>query len=103
VIMSTFPKARCAMRFTALVPVAVLALAACDNSSTVTAPTSTPPVVGPSVPVVGASLIVTIVEWTPQGERPLSGAYVWAQVPFPQDDPPWWSPSKLRADEFGRV
>ena len=68
------------MRFTELVLVPIVILATCCGRSTpptATAPSTTPPVGPPSPP----SLIGTVVEWTPQGERPLGGAFGWGQDP----------------------
>jgi hypothetical protein len=65
------------MRVPGLLLIPIVALAACGGPSTVTAPTPTPTTTPTPTP---ASLIGTISEWTPQGERPLSGAYVWALI-----------------------
>ncbi len=60
--------------------------------SMVTAPSPTPPIAPPVLP----SLIGTVVERTPQGERPLSGAFVWGQFHGGS------MLGQVRADEFGR-
>lgn len=67
------------MRFTELVLAPIVFLAACGGSGSpmATAPSSPPPVGPPAPPSL--SLIGTVVEWTPQGQRPLGGAFVWGQ------------------------
>jgi hypothetical protein len=80
------------MRFAELVLVPTVILVGCGGSSTVTAPSPTPPI----APPVLASLIGTVVERTPQGERPLGGAFVWGQL---HGGPVL---GEVRADEFGR-
>lgn len=68
------------MRFAGLVLVPTVILVGCGGSSTVTAPTVTAPSPTPPIaPPVLTSLIGTVIERTPQGERPLGGASVWGQ------------------------
>lgn len=95
------------MRFTELVLVPIVILVACGGSSTVTAPSPTPPIAPPSTtppiaPPVLTSLIGTVVERTPQGERRLGGALVWGQLHGGPFLPPVRSFLGVRADEFGR-
>lgn len=55
-------------------------------------PSPTPPI----APAVLTSLIGTVVDRTPQGERPLGGAFVWGQLHSGR------LLGQVRADEFGR-
>ena len=57
-----------------------------------TAPSPTPPIAPPVV----SSLMGTVVERTPQGERPLGGAFVWGQFHGGS------LLGQVCADEFGR-
>lgn len=85
------------MRFTGFVVVPLAILTACTESSqTLTAPPSpTPNAPPPALP----SLSGTVVEWTPQGERPLAEAFVWG---FYHDLNVGPLLRQVRADEFGR-
>jgi hypothetical protein len=68
-------------------------------SSTVTAPSPAPPIAPPVV----LSLTGTVVERTPQGERPLGGAFVWGELG--QLDSSFRGSfllGQVRADEVGR-
>jgi len=74
----------------------LLLMTACGDkdSSPPTSPGDTTPIATP----VLVSLSGTVVEWTPQGERPLSGVPVWGFFPNLRSDPlPY-----VRTDEFGR-
>ena len=86
------------MRFAELVLIPTVVLVGCGGSSTVTAPSPTPPI----APPVLNSLIGTVVERTPQGERPLGGAYVWGQVLSGQLPGSNLLLGQVHADEFGR-
>jgi hypothetical protein len=89
------------MRFSELVLVPIVFLVGCGGSPTVTAPTPTRPVASPALPSAtgtspAPSLIGTVVERTPQGERPVGGAFVWGQL-FPGS-----VLAQVRTDELGR-
>ena len=86
------------MRFAELVLVPTVILVGCGGSSTVTAPSPTPPIASPFV----TSLTGTVVERTPQGERPLGGASVWGQVLSGQFPGSNWTLGQVGSDEFGR-
>jgi len=63
------------------------------------APTPSPTVPSPTPPIappVVSSLMGTVVERTPQGERPLGGAFVWGQLHGAS------LLGQVRADEIGR-
>jgi len=68
---------------TVLIFVALSSAVACGGRPTVASPPVVPlaPSATPSnPPLARTSLTGTVVEWTPQGERPLVGAYVWGQI-----------------------
>jgi hypothetical protein len=80
------------MRFAQFVLFLAVILAGCGGSSRVTAPSPTPSF----VPPVPTFLHGTVVERTPQGERPLAAAYVWGELHGGT------LLAQVRTDEFGR-
>jgi hypothetical protein len=68
---------------TTLIFAALSSAVACGGPPTAVSPLAVPlaPSATPSTPALArTSLTGTVVEWTPQGERPLAGAYVWGQI-----------------------